>query len=142
MFLETNHPKGTRVQFPGVYCQGAIIFGVIFQEQSSREQLSGGNCLGTDLPSGQLSSGAISRWSIIHGAIVWGGGGRLSRRGNCLDTLINGFSAIFRLDQNDRDGSILLFRAILVFTQCCPSNFLLHTWHKLYKVDGGKRNWF
>ena len=66
MFLDTNHPKGTRVQFPGVYCQGAIIFGVIFQEQSSREQLSGGNCLGTDLPSGQLS--------IIHGAIVWGGG--------------------------------------------------------------------
>ena len=51
-------------------------------------------------------------------------GRRLSRRVNCLDTLINGFSALFRLDQNDRDGSIILFRAtMLVFTQRCPATF-------------------
>ena len=65
MFLETNHPKGTRVQFPGVYCQGAIIFGVIFQEQSSREQLSGGIVWGQiflqgNYPRGQFPGGQSS----------------------------------------------------------------------------------
>ena len=47
---------------PEGYCQGPIIFGIIFREQSSRGQLSGG----------QFSSGAIARW-------MGGGEGQLAR---------------------------------------------------------------
>ena len=54
----TNHPKGRfpRGQFSGGYCQGAIIFGLIFPEQSSMGAIfSGGqssrdNCLGGSFP--------------------------------------------------------------------------------------------
>ena len=68
MFLGTNHLKDTREKFPGGYCQGAIIFGVVFREQSSRGQLSGG----------QFSSGAIIWGEIVREAIFLGG--------NCPDT--------------------------------------------------------
>ena len=54
MFLDANHPKGIRGQFPGRFCQGAIIFGVIFREQSSRVQLFGGH-----MSEEQFSLGAV-----------------------------------------------------------------------------------
>ena len=51
MFVGTNHPKGNRGQFPGEYCQGAIIFGVIFGGGAiiEGENFLGGNCPDTHL---------------------------------------------------------------------------------------------
>ena len=69
----TNHLKGTRGIFPGGYCQEPIIFGIIFQEQLSREQLSGGNFPRWQLSGGQFSSGAIIWGAIIQGPIIRGG---------------------------------------------------------------------
>ena len=54
------------MQFLGGYCQGQIIFGIIYLEQSSRGQLSGG----------QFSLGAI----------VWGA---IFLRDNCPDNVKN-----------------------------------------------------
>ena len=73
----TNHPKGTRGHFPGGYFQGAIIFGIISREQSSRgqlsgevrnfprwqfswRQLSGGNCPGGNHPVENFLRGQLS----------------------------------------------------------------------------------
>ena len=79
----TNHLKGTRGIFPGGYCQEPIIFGIIFQEQLSREQLSGGN-----FPRWQLSGGQFSLGAIIVGGNCPGdnnpGGGDNHAEGYCL----------------------------------------------------------
>ena len=77
----TNHLKGNfpQEQFPEGYCQGAIIFGIIFREQQFRGQLSGGNYPAAILLVGnfareQLSMEQLSLVAIARGAIIWGGG--------------------------------------------------------------------
>ena len=97
----TNHLKGTRGIFPGGYCQEPIIFGIIFQEQLSREQLSGGNFPRWQLSGGQFSLGAIivggncpgdnnpgGEGTIMQRAIVWGTiiQGAMLLGGNCPGT--------------------------------------------------------
>ena len=88
----TNHSKGTQGQFPGGYCQGAIIFGIIFREQSSKRQFS----------FGAIVWGVIFLWGNRLGGNNPGGnhpgdncavghypGGTNFLRGNCLNTLVN-----------------------------------------------------
>ena len=76
-----NHLKGNFPwqEYPGGYCQGAIIFGVIVWERSSRMQLSGrggnfprGNCPWSNYP-GQLSGGQFFSMAIILGGQLSGG---------------------------------------------------------------------
>ena len=62
----TNHLKDNfpRRQFPGGYCQGAIIFGVVIRDQSSRRQFSGR----------QFFSGDNFAWGqLLGGNNPWGG---------------------------------------------------------------------
>ena len=74
-YVGENHPEGNFPwgQLPGAYCQSAVIFGVIVQEQYYggnhpgaiiwRATVLGGNCQGWNFLRGQLSLRAI----------VWGG---------------------------------------------------------------------
>ena len=81
----TNHLKGTRGIFPGGYCQEPIIFGIIFQEQLSREQLSGGN-----FPRWQLSGGQFSLGAIIVGGNCPGDNNPGGRGQSCRGLLSGG----------------------------------------------------
>ena len=94
-------------EFPGGYCQGAIIFGVIVWERSSRVQLSGrgviflGVIVRGAIIRGNYPGGSFSRWQLSSGdsclgAIMWGATVRKAIiRGtnflgdNCPDTISN-----------------------------------------------------
>ena len=75
--LKDNFPRG---QFLGGYCQGTIIFGVIFRAQSSRAQLPKGNFTRRQLSSEAIAGGGNNPGEIFLGqfssdVIVRGGGG-------------------------------------------------------------------
>ena len=75
--LKDNFPRG---QFLGGYCQGTIIFGVIFRAQSSRAQLPKGNFTPQQLSSEEIAGGGNNPCAIFlvefsaDVIVRWGGG--------------------------------------------------------------------